>query len=219
MARPAGNADEKLIKAAFELFPHTGFTHLKVREVAKKAGVNLGMFHYHFKNKEAFVERMMQDIYEQFFEKFQLETSISDDPETRLRNAIKSMSRFIRENRKYAFAFINDILVGNPTVQLFLTKNFNRHLKIFMKIIKECQKKRVIKKISLPVLLPFIMGSQIAPNFVAYLFETTKVPLPMELSKAVIVPKLLSEKAVEERLNLAINALRADNDNQRRKRK
>ncbi|MBC7946203.1 MAG: TetR/AcrR family transcriptional regulator, partial [Burkholderiales bacterium] len=49
MPRPSQNTDRRLIKAARKLLPETGCSGLNLRQVAVKAGVNLGMFHYHFK--------------------------------------------------------------------------------------------------------------------------------------------------------------------------
>jgi AcrR family transcriptional regulator len=33
------------------LLPQTGCAGLSVRKVAERAGINLGMFHYHFKSR------------------------------------------------------------------------------------------------------------------------------------------------------------------------
>lgn len=210
MVRPSGNTDKKLIQAAIALFPETGFTNLKVRDVAKKAGVNLGMFHYHFKNKEEFIRHILIDVYEQFFNTFQLETSTSDDPELRLRNAIRIMGKFFRENRKMIIPLINDVLFGNKEIQQFLAVNMQRHMKILLKIIKDCQKQGVIGNYPLDIILPFILGVQVAPSMIADLLEKTKISLPMELAKIIIAPKLISTKAVETRLDLALKALRPE---------
>ena len=210
MVRPSGNTDKKLVQAAIDLFPETGFTNLKIREVAKKANVNLGMFHYHFKSKEEFIRQIMQDIYERFFETFQFETSSAADPEMRLRNATRAMAKFVRGNRKMIIPLVNDMLLGNKEVQQFLIKNMQRHMKILLKIIKDCQREGIIEKTSLAIVLPFLLGGQIAPSIVANLLEKTKISLPMELAKAIIAPKLLSDKAVEQRLDLAMKALRPE---------
>ena len=47
--RPSRNLDRALLAAGRELLPERGCAGLSVREVADAAGVNLGMFHYHFK--------------------------------------------------------------------------------------------------------------------------------------------------------------------------
>ena len=210
MTRPTGNADKKLIKAALEIFPETGFTNLTIRDVVKRAGVNLGMFHYHFKSKKEFIRFILQDIYEQFFETFKIETAVIHDPETRLRNAVKAMSRFVRKHRKVVIPLVNDILLGHQEVQTFLAKNIHRHVKILLQIIKDCQKKKIIAKLPFAIILPFLLGTQIAPHIIANLLEKTKVPIPVELAKVLIIPVLISDKLMETRLDLAMKALRPE---------
>ena len=64
MPRPSRNLDRALLAAGRELFPARGCAGLSVREVADAAGVNLGMFHYHFKSREAFLRALLQSVYE-----------------------------------------------------------------------------------------------------------------------------------------------------------
>jgi len=44
---------EKLITTATKLFEEKGFEGVKMRELSEKAGVNKGLVHYYFKNKDA----------------------------------------------------------------------------------------------------------------------------------------------------------------------
>ena len=60
--RPSRNLDRALLAAGRELFPSRGCPGLTVREVAEAAGVNLGMFHYHFKSREAFLRALLQSV-------------------------------------------------------------------------------------------------------------------------------------------------------------
>ena len=62
MSRPSRNVDALLLRAGRELYPETGAAGLSIRKVAERAGVNLGMFHYHFRTKEAFVRQLLQAL-------------------------------------------------------------------------------------------------------------------------------------------------------------
>ena len=64
MPRPSQNVDQLLIDAGLELLPETGCAGLSVRKLTEHAGVNLGMFHYHFRNKDNFVRTLLQRTYE-----------------------------------------------------------------------------------------------------------------------------------------------------------
>ncbi|HVE13339.1 MAG TPA: TetR/AcrR family transcriptional regulator, partial [Elusimicrobiota bacterium] len=70
MPRPSRNLDRKLLDAARALLPKSGFSGLNVREVIRKAGVNAGMFHYHFKSRDAFLRRVLEEVYEDFLVTF-----------------------------------------------------------------------------------------------------------------------------------------------------
>jgi len=64
MPRPSRNLDRALLAAGRALLPARGCSGLSIREVAEAANVNLGMFHYHFKTREAFLRTLLQSMYE-----------------------------------------------------------------------------------------------------------------------------------------------------------
>src|SRR3954470_25078628 len=112
MPRPSRNLDRALIAAGRELFPARGCAGLSVREVAEAAGVNLGMFHYHFKSREAFLRAVMQVGYEEMFGRLTLESSRDGTTEDRLRYALATIARFLRDNRRFIARLLADALNG-----------------------------------------------------------------------------------------------------------
>ena len=78
MSRPSHNADQRLIEAAQKMLIKTGLNRMNIRQVAAEAGVNLGMFHYHFKTKDLFIRAVLQDVYEKFFKNFSLKIEEAD---------------------------------------------------------------------------------------------------------------------------------------------
>ena len=79
MTRPSTNIDKKLLQAGKDLIPKTGFSGLKVRDVAKKAGANLGMFNYHFGTKDKYIEILIKEVYSEFFVSFKLESETGNN--------------------------------------------------------------------------------------------------------------------------------------------
>ena len=55
MTRPSQNIDQRLLEAGRRLLPDLGCAALSVRRLAAEAGVNAGMFHYHFRTKDVFL--------------------------------------------------------------------------------------------------------------------------------------------------------------------
>lgn len=71
------NAKQKILEAAMDVFGEQGFRAATVREICKKAGVNIALVNYHFKSKKL--------LYMELF------NAISADVESKY-----PMSRFIR---------------------------------------------------------------------------------------------------------------------------
>ncbi len=207
MARPSGNTDQKLVEAALALFPKTGFSNLKVRDVAKRAGVNLGLFHYHFKNKDVFIERVMHDFYEAFFSRLQWDIADINDPLQRLRQAVLTMIKFVRDHRHFMIPLLNDILQGHQQVMAFLTANMQRHIRIVVQLIKTCQKTGRLAGLPLPTMMFFLIGPQVMPTMILNVMEKNRESLPLTLLKIMTLPKQLSDRAIEQRLDLALKAM------------
>ena len=214
MARPSQNTESRLIQAAVRLIPETGFSGLSMRKVAQKAGVNLGMFHYHFKNKEDFNQRVMEEFYEHFYSQLTLETAKGRDPEEQLRNALATLAKYIRENRKLLLALGRDVLDGHQPTLRFMEDNFHRHLVIIIDLIKKNQRAGIFKKdVPLPVLAAFLAVSLVGPNMIAAILEHIKLKPQYNWLKKIIIPLMLSDKAINMRMDLAFAGLTPENQN------
>ena len=110
MTRPSQNIDKKLLQAGKELIPSMGISGLKIREVTKKAGANLGMFNYHFGTKEKYLEALMIDVYNEFLSDFKLDSEKGESTLERLRSALTGAAYFVRENRMLIAALFEELL-------------------------------------------------------------------------------------------------------------
>jgi AcrR family transcriptional regulator len=129
MPRPSQNTDQRLIHAARRLLPETGCEGLKLRQVASRAKVNLGMFHYHFKTKDEFLRQVLQQVYEEFFRELQLEASQYASPRENLQAAMTVL----------IFALLRDAMNGQRVAQEFLRANLHRHIEILLGLIRQCR--------------------------------------------------------------------------------
>ena len=207
MARPSHNTDRMLIKAAKQLLPATGVSGLKLRRVADKAGVNLGMFHYHFRSKDEFIKRVLVEIYGDFFSKFKIETSSSGSPLERLGSAVVSLGRFARDNRSLAFVIIRDILGGRRDAARFAGKNFTGHIAVIAGLVEECRKNGSIINIPAPQAIAFIAGSIAFPNAVMEIIDKSGAKKPLGITREELAEQLLSDEAIDSRAELVIRAL------------
>ncbi len=184
-----------------------GVTGLRVREVAKKARVNLGMFHYHFKSKTAFARRLLNEIYEEFFQRFSLEIGTEGDVQDRLRRALKLLGKFVRDNREIILALSKDILDGENEAAQILDKTFFRHAMLIFKLIKEGQFSGIFRKIPMPLAISFLASSVAGPSLALTIIEKSGAKRPVGIPLRFIVQNVISDKAIEERVDMAINGL------------
>jgi AcrR family transcriptional regulator len=209
MSRPSKDTDEKLLKAARALIGEAGISGLTLRAVADKAGVNLGMFHYHFGNKEKFIQRLLQDIYEEFFGRLSLESQAGSGAINRLRGALLVFGKFSRDNRKLFVALMTEALQGDKNCLRFLQANIPRHIRVVSGLIEEGQREGELKKIPITIAVAFALGGMGSPNLVASAMERFGARFPLGKQAVKSTGDFLSDQAIELRADLILSGLAA----------
>ncbi len=206
--RPSKNTDKQLLLAARELLMEKGSMDIGMREVAAKAGVNMGMFYYHFKDKDDFWCHLLQEFYEEFFSDFQIDASSSDSAIDNLRAAALYIGNFAVKHRVLVSALFLAGANGDEAVRKFFKKNFVRHLRIIVDLIKRGQKED--KLVSLPPLtiLVMLMGAINAPTFVFHSFSKNPFGVAKMRMMGASRESILSAEAVSERVEIMISALK-----------
>ncbi len=209
MTRKSSQTDEKIIEAALLLLDEKGFSSLKVRQVCQKAGVNLGLFHYHFKTKDEFERRVLKHMYDRFFRDFNLKSGGEGDPLDRLRRAVHTLGHFIRENRSLILGMMHDAMSDDQVVVDFVTENFPRHAIVLADLIKQCQAKGLIIKKPFYLILPHFIGAVAAPNIVVGLLEKAKTKALFGVALSLFKDQILSDAALDERIDIVLRGLGA----------
>lgn len=207
MPRPSRNTDKRLLLAGRKLLPDTGISGLSLRRVAAEAGVNPGMFHYHFKTKEAFVRLVLQDIYEEFFRGFRVEAGGEAPPLERLRRALVTVARFARDNRALFLTIIHDVLEGDPQAIRFAQDNVPRHLAIIGGLVEDCQRRGLLERMPLPAAMAFLLGAIGMPNIALGVAERASARRPFGVAPGRAEDLLASDAAISLRTDLALKAL------------
>jgi len=215
MPRPSRNLDHALLAAGRELFPERGCAALSVREVADAAGVNLGMFHYHFKSRDVFLRSLMQQAYEEMFTRLTAELSLHrEDPES-LRFAVRAIGRWVRDNRRFLARVLADALGGEKCARDFLRDNLPRHFAVLQGIIVAGQEEGRIARLPVPQVVGMCAGSVAMPIlFGGALIDGGEMPPAM--TKA-LTAALLSDAAIDQRIDLALAAIAAPGKTKRKR--
>lgn len=205
MARPSQNIDQRLLTAGFELLPVTGCRGLSARKLAEHAGVNLGMFHYHFRTKENFIRTLLEQVYEQMFSVLTIRARAGESPLQNLRNALLVLAHFGRTHQQLLLRIGADALAGEQLAVEFLQVNVPRHLGVIAGLIGEAQRGGDIAKVPLPQVIAFLAGSVMAPILLgAAALENGLLPAA---AAGLLERDVLSKKAVEQRIDFALRGL------------
>jgi len=178
---------------------------MSVREVADKAGVNLGMFHYHFKTREAFLRALLQAIYEEMFAKLTLEIARPADTLSRIRFAMRALGGFGLANRQFLARIFADALTGEELARRFLRENLPRHLGVMAGLLAQGQQEGVIVPVPIPQAIGTAAGAIAMPILVAGRMVDSGVldPLTARMLQTVV----LSSEALDQRIDLVLKAL------------
>jgi AcrR family transcriptional regulator len=207
MPRPSHNLDRKLIAAARAMLPASGFSGLSVREVSRRAGVNVGMFHYYFKTREAFVRRVMDEAYEDFFKTFVEAAEGPGDARRRLRRVLVAFARFARENRVLYTLLLRELLNVQPGILAFAKEKFPRHVSVLMGLMEECRKTRVVRPLPVPMLAMFAMSTMGLPNIVVTACEANGLKKVAGEPLDDFSDALLCDTMIEARADMVLAAL------------
>jgi AcrR family transcriptional regulator len=205
--RPSRNLDQALLDAGRALFPRRGCGAMSVREVAEAAGVNLGMFHYHFRSRDAFLRALMQQTYEEMFSRLSLEIEEGAHPVSNLRAALRAIARFVRDNRPFLGRVLADALSGEKCARDFLGDNLPRHLGVLQALIEAGQKEGSFAPLPVLQALGTCAGALAMPIlFGGSLVDSGSLAAPMA---KMIEATLLSDAALDQRIELALAAIAA----------
>lgn len=212
MARPSKNTDQRLIQAARELLPETGCRDLNLRQVAKKANVNLGMFHYHFKTKKRFIRQVIQGFYNEFYSDLTRTVSQHQNstPQEKLHFALGQIAEFGKNNRKLLLSLLKDVLDGNREVILLLSELVKLHSQLFLKIIQECKIDSVSEKEVTAQALALLIQTLThvnAPTLALAVLERIDVKMIQKLPRQELEKTLMSDEFIQRRIAESVELL------------
>ncbi len=134
MARTSRDLDKKLLIVGQTLIQEVGVSSLSMREVAKIAGVNLGMLNYYFDGKEDFVFKVLNEIYSPFITDLH---ALVENEDLDLEQFFYRLSQFSAKNRKLVVLIVKDLISNDVMVKKFVLEHFSKHVFIISKLIEK----------------------------------------------------------------------------------
>ncbi len=203
MPRPSQNVDQLLLDAGLDLLPQTGCAGLSVRRLTEHAGVNLGMFHYHFKNKENFIRAVLQRVYEEMFAELALKVHPQHSPLDNLRDALAMLARFGRDQRALLLRIGADAMGGEPLAAEFLRGNLPRHIAVIFQLIAQAQAQGLIDKAPAQTVIAFLFGAVGAPVLIGAAIQQHADAAAVHA----IEQHVMSDDAIALRIDFALRGL------------
>jgi AcrR family transcriptional regulator len=202
--------DERLLKAGRDLLPRMGVSGLNVRRVAKKARVNPGMFHYHFKTKDAFARRVLQAYYEEIFSTLETEAAGGASPLESLRAVLLAFGRIARDKRQLLLSLLRDAVLGEAATLDFMRANLHRHVELLLRLIGQAQASGTLGPMApFNALLLLLAGVNLPALFAEAAITRARLPRIVSLAGA-IERQVLSDEAIAERVDALLRGLRTN---------
>lgn len=207
MPRPSQQIDQALLASGRVLLPRTGCAGLSVRALADHAGVAPGMFHYHFGSKERFLRTLLAGWYEEMFASLSQQVALPAEPLARLRAGLRLLGRFARTHRALLGRLWADALAGEVVARDFFQDNAPRHVGLLLGLLGQAQAAGALRRMPPLQAFAFLMGAVALPTvFIGGLADAGFVP-PGGLSA--FETEVLSDRAIDQRIELALAALQA----------
>jgi len=205
MARPSRNIEQALLQSGRELYAERGAARLSVRALTQHAGVNLGMFHYHFKTKDAFLAQLLEGWYEEMFVRLRSSAQQAGPSIERLREALFFLASFVRDHAAVLGRVISDAAAGEPVAVEFMRTNAPRHLRVLLALMAQAQKEGSLAKVPPLQRFIFVMSGVAMPLIIAPGIRSLGVA-PGVLGDS-LETQVMSDKAIRQRIELALKAL------------
>ena len=210
MPRPSRNIDQLLIDTGRALLPETGARDFSIRQITERAGVNLGMFHYHFKTRENFLSIVLQGVYEEMFTQLTFQAQADRPPLENLRAAVNVLGCFLRDNRLLLRRLLPDAIAGEPITRKFFHSNFPRHLGVMAQLVGEAQRHGVLSPLPLFQAMSFLGGAVAMPIMMATAAQAEGIVPPQLIGN--LDEDVLSDRAIAQRVDMALKGLQAESN-------
>ena len=208
MTRPSRNIDQVLIATAREMLPDTGCHGFSIRQLTDRAGVNLGMFHYHFKTREQFLSQVLHEVYQEMFAPLSFQAKADRPLLENLRAALTVLGTFVRDNRRLLRRLMADAMSNEAIALEFFRQHFPLHLSVLAELVVTGQQANLLRKIPPLQAITFLASAVAMPNIFASIFtEHGNIP-PQMVDR--LNQDVLSDAAIAQRVDMALRGLSAE---------
>ena len=200
---------KRLIQAGITLAKKQGLK-FSVRELCKKSKVNLGLFHYYFKNKDNFDKELLKAVYNQMLEGITPNITQQGTPYDNIENILLGLYKFSKDNRMFLSSLLGDVLSGDKKLLQFMSQNFTQHFALLTKELSRTKLTPLAKKQALPGLTASLALPIVFPQIIMGLFERIGTN-NLDFKPDLIEQAADDEQQVRNRINMLLKNILGDN--------
>jgi|YelNatPaOPRAMG01_1025707.scaffolds.fasta_scaffold00125_55 TetR/AcrR family fatty acid metabolism transcriptional regulator len=155
-----GNKEKDILDAAVKVFAKYGYHKTKVHNITESAGIATGSVYLYFKNKEAILDKLFEQLWEKLFKEITTLKERKDlNAAEKLDYLVDIFFDIFSENPKLAIVFVNEQNnIPHKKKELWMQYN-EKFLEMGEEIIKEgIQNKIINPNINVKVFRFFLLG-------------------------------------------------------------
>ena len=155
-----GNKEKDILDAAVKVFAKYGYHKTKVHNITESAGIATGSVYLYFKNKEAILDKLFEQLWEKLFKEITTLKERKDlNAAEKLDYLVDIFFDIFSENPKLAIVFVNEQNnIPHKKKELWMKYN-EKFLEMGEEIIKEgIQNKIINPNINVKVFRFFLLG-------------------------------------------------------------
>lgn len=136
---------EHLLNTGAMIVRESGLRGFTVRGLSLRAKTNPGSFVYHFGNREAFLEVLLERWYEPLFTGVRTHAHVTHQPTfTKLQVMVEDIMNFLLNHGQFIAHLVLDALAGEQAAIRFISSLPTRHPLVLLETIREAQKEETI---------------------------------------------------------------------------
>ncbi|WP_142386541.1 forespore capture DNA-binding protein RefZ [Bacillus sp. Marseille-P3661] len=156
---------QKVFDAAIQLFNSNGFNGTSVREIAKKADVNVALISYYFNGKKGLLEQLMISFLEQYIAILGEAFEKKDVLPTKavLREMVLNVLKFESKNHQLARLVHREITLDTTLIREIMTTYLTKERYYFQTIIESGIKKKEFRRLPIMITIMQLKGMLTMP--------------------------------------------------------
>lgn len=153
---------KQILDAAIHLFARKGFSATGVREIARRANINIAMISYYFGSKRGILDAALDMFFQRYQEVAEQTLEGDDPPEQKMRRFIRSIVTSLRNNNDLVRIAFTELPFDMPEIANFKAERAKNIAALFQHRLLPAMEGRLPRPIHLEIVGPAFTGMLVA---------------------------------------------------------